>query len=421
MEVDGIDRRIGYVDVCSLYPTAMYFDDYPVGHPIIFKNPRAFDPTWFGFIKCKVAPPRSLYHPVLPVKVKTGSSEKLVFPLCLTCAVESVNTHRCNHTDAEREIIGTWGTKEVEKAVEMGYKILEIYEVMHFEKSNSLFKGYVQDFMKIKLETSPHTYPSNETYAAEVKKAYGINLDLNNIAPNPGKRAVSKLCLNSLWGKFGQRQNMGSTEYVTDPARFYELLLDDKLTDMNVEILTDEMVQVNYKHKDMFVEDTYNTNIYVAAYTTINARLRLYAMLEKLGTAVLYCDTDSVIYIDDGKNTVKTGDLLGEWTDELGEGVYIKKFLTTGPKSYYYITNTGKECIKVKGFTLHYTNAAKITGEVMEKLIDGEIENVVTSGSNITRDVTTKQLVNKEQTKKFSFSFDKRAICLDFDTLPFGY
>lgn len=29
------------------------------------------------------------------------------------------------------------------------------------------------------------------------------------------------------------------------------------------------------------------------------------------------CDTDSVVYFDDGENTVKTGDMLGEWTDEL--------------------------------------------------------------------------------------------------------
>lgn len=29
----------------------------------------------------------------------------------------------------------------------------------------------------------------------------------------------------------------------------------------------------------------------------------------------------------------KTGDLLGEWTDELGQGKFIKKWLSNGPKS----------------------------------------------------------------------------------------
>jgi hypothetical protein len=57
---------------------------------------------------------------------------------------------------------------------------------------------------------------------------------LGKIENNPGKRAVAKICLNSLWGKFGQRQNMGATEYVTDIKRFYEILLDDRLDNIHI-------------------------------------------------------------------------------------------------------------------------------------------------------------------------------------------
>jgi hypothetical protein len=53
-----------------------------------------------------------------------------------------------------------------------------------------------------------------EEYRKAVKENQGIELGI--IENNPGKRAVAKICLNSLWGKFGQRQNMGPTEYVTD-------------------------------------------------------------------------------------------------------------------------------------------------------------------------------------------------------------
>ncbi|KYN09169.1 hypothetical protein ALC57_18724 [Trachymyrmex cornetzi] len=42
----------------------------------------------------------------------------------------------------------------------------------------------------------------------------GIVLDKNNIARNPGIRSVAKLCLNSFWGKFGQRSNLPNTEIV---------------------------------------------------------------------------------------------------------------------------------------------------------------------------------------------------------------
>ena len=56
-----------YVDICSLYPTVNFFDEYPLGHPTQikkdFKDLKA--KPYFGFIKCKVVPPKGLYHPLL--------------------------------------------------------------------------------------------------------------------------------------------------------------------------------------------------------------------------------------------------------------------------------------------------------------------------------------------------------------------
>jgi hypothetical protein len=63
-------------------------------------------------------------------------------------------------------------------------------------------------------------------------------------------------------------------------------------------------------------------------------------MLDKLGKSVAYYDTDSIVYIDNGENSVKTGCMLGEWNDELGKDNYIKEWFSTGPKSYGYSTNT---------------------------------------------------------------------------------
>ncbi len=83
----------------------------------------------------------------------------------------------------------------------------------------------------------------------------------------------------------------------------------------------------NSKQLSFEAFNNYNTNIFVAIFTTANAHLRLYEILQKLGEAVVYCDTDSIVYIDNGRNTVKTGDLLDEWTDELGENVHMEKWL----------------------------------------------------------------------------------------------
>lgn len=185
-------------------------------------------------------------------------------------------------------------TVELQEALEKRYVLKEMYAVWHFEASTDFWKDYIRNFVKIKLETSPHSYPSIEVYAEDVKARQSIEIDLDKLGPNPVKRSLSKLAMNSLYSKFGQRQNMSQTEYVNDVRRFYEVLLDAILTNINMIYLTDEMVQVMYKETEHFVTNNVNKNIFLALFSTSNARLRLYDQLDNLKDACLYCDTDSV-------------------------------------------------------------------------------------------------------------------------------
>ena len=121
---------------------------------------------------------------------------------------------------------------------------MEVYEVWNFkEKSNNLFKEYVKDFVKNKLETSPweSDFESVQNYVTAIKNSLVVDLDPKNIAPNPGKRTVAKICLNSLWGKFGQRQNMTQTK--SDIKRWYQNLLDDRRVISNTIFINENMVQ----------------------------------------------------------------------------------------------------------------------------------------------------------------------------------
>src|SRR5260221_60716 len=36
-----------YIDICSLYPTVMYYDKYPIGHPEKIIKPSTYDFSWF--------------------------------------------------------------------------------------------------------------------------------------------------------------------------------------------------------------------------------------------------------------------------------------------------------------------------------------------------------------------------------------
>lgn len=118
--------------------------------------------------------------------------------------------------------------------------------------------------------------------------------------------------------------------------------------------------------------------------------------------------------------------MLGEWTDELKKDEYIKLWASTGPKSYHYQTNFGKSVTKIKGFTLNYQNLEKLNGNTMIKLIKEGVSqlkqrSVALTYNTITRETKTKNLVNKLETKKFKFEYDKRIILQDYGTVPYGY
>ena len=106
-------------------------------------------------------------------------------------------------------------TNEIALALRKDYRILEIYEVWYFdETSTTLFKGYVKDFMQIKMENSAPPKENLEDFKKKVKDHLGISL--GEVKEDKGMRAVAKLCLNLLWGKFGQRINQTQIEYVTE-------------------------------------------------------------------------------------------------------------------------------------------------------------------------------------------------------------
>lgn len=84
--------------------------------------------------------------------------------------------------------------------------------------------------------------------------------------------------------------------YTTDPEKYFRLITDQTNVIHSIVFVTETMVAVQYTKEDDFVEVMGNTNVVLAAYTTANARLRLYSYIEKLDRRVLYFDTGKKIY-----------------------------------------------------------------------------------------------------------------------------
>tara|TARA_R110000803_G_scaffold70074_1_gene132774 strand:- start:813 stop:4511 length:3699 start_codon:yes stop_codon:yes gene_type:complete len=440
------DNEIGmYSDITSLYPTVQYYDPYPKGHYKTIKyseiNNTHYDKVrnkeylMAGF-DIEVMPPDNLYHPVLPAKTEQEDGGiKLTFDL--------------------KQKRNVWMSNEVYKALDMGYTIVKIHEIRYFEETTTdLFKNYVSLFLKIKQEASGFpdwVFKNKEKLPPEIieerKQIYikdylekqGIQLEYDKIEYNPGLRFIAKLCLNSLWGKFGQRLNMGKSVIVSNQAEFYKVFTNPQYENFNVLELGKEGDEtrkclINYSVKDKYVENDYNTNVAIACFTTSSARLRLYEALEVLQRQVLYFDTDSVVYVYDKNNPshikLENGDLLGEWTDECEGNVIIGIFVTTGPKAYSYLTNDGEAHTKIKGFNLNYTASRKINHDNIVQLVkDHYIHNQdrrISVKYDMLKRNKDKTISNFTQDKSYGITYSKREILPpdkeeNIDTVPFGY
>uniref|UniRef100_A0A1A8SMB5 DNA-directed DNA polymerase n=1 Tax=Nothobranchius rachovii TaxID=451742 RepID=A0A1A8SMB5_9TELE len=425
------DEKIHYVDFTSLYPYVNATQNYPIGHPKIHvKNFR--DPShYFGLIKAVVSPPRKLFFPVLPFKTSKG---KLVFTLCRTCAEMNNQFDSCSHSASQRALTGVWVSVELNYALEAGYRLVKMIEVWDFEKrSKDVFAGYINTFLKQKQQASgfPEGLNDDESkrkYVQDYNIHQGVQLDVSKIQRNPAKRAISKLCLNSLWGKFGQRDDLVQTTFVQKPDEFFNLLFSGKHDVKFFSFVTSGAVMVQHSLTDnCLAAPGRSNNIFIAAFTTAHARLQLLNALNKLGNRVIYYDTDSIIYsVKQNEFALPTGSYLGDLTDELS-GDSIQEFVSAGPKTYAYKTRDRQQVvIKAKGITQSFISSDQINFDSLAMLVEGYIaggrgEFLQTQQEVIKRDKRELILSNVSFVKRFRVIFDKRRLFADGTTEPFGY
>ena len=455
-----------YVDFTSLYPDILKYRRFPVGHPdritIEFKQ-CLFKPCegncfyfpcggkhwtlpYFGVMKVTVLPPTDLIHPVLPLKC----NGKLKFPLCYKCACLE-NKEMCKCLDSDRKFTHTYCTPELEVAMNMGYSIIQIHEVLHWKetemynpvtKEGGLFTKYINAFLKLKQEFSG--YPQNVTSETERQEYIdnyfnheGILLDKECIDKNPGLRSLSKLALNSFYGKFGQRTNMKKTMFVKDIKTLMQVLTDPGKLLMDFHIMNDDVIQIEYKNTEDFECQSFNTNVTIAAFCTSWARLKLWSVMQRLGNRVLYHDTDSIIFsVKDGEYVPPLGTYLGQITDELTckelgcknqycSGHWIEEFVSCGPKNYSFRVNTGEIVCKVRGFSLNYKSSLILNFESMKEALvawkKNEKKELVTVKTELVRNKYIPKVFNRVISKHYGVVYDKRQVLPDFTSSPFGF
>ena len=438
------DEKIKYVDFVSLYPTINKYGIYPIGIPEVITENFAPLSAYFGIAKLSILPPRHLRLPILPYRV----ANKLLFPFCRSCATSKASNCRCS--EADRLLTGTWCTLEINAAVDRGYVVKEVFEVYHFQKTTQytndkaeggLFAEYVNKFLKIKQESSglPQGVHTQEEIAKYVSDYYiheGIILDKDKIKHNKGLRSVAKLALNNIWGKFGERQDHTQAKIVSDGADFFRHILDPSVVIKDWHILSDTFAQIDFCKDSDLEENNTSVNVFIAIFTTSQARLKLYGIMEKLQARLLYVDTDSCVYVaDEGEWEPELSDYLGGLGSELScskvgckaakcdAAHYITEFVSNGAKNYAYKISTGDSVCKIRGFILNDKNSQILNFDALKDvLFTGGTKTITTVNPRmITRKKYEHTLVNKEQTKIYRGVFDKRVVTSEYETYPYGY
>ena len=439
------DEVIHYYDFTSLYPYVNKYEEYPKGHPLIYTQDFHYDKdAYFGVMKCDLLAPQDIYHPIIPVRIPVSKNgHKLMFTLCAECAKEQ-NLTECKHTEEQRILKGTWATPEIYYAVEKGYKLVKIYEVWHYtDRVIGLFKTYIDSFLKIKQVSGWPAWCTTEElkqqYIENYKQKEGIELEYDEIKKNPSAHAGAKLELNNAWGYFGQDPNKAETEIVEEASRFHELLMIDSCK-VTARQINNEHLLVKSVGKRDFVSTGNKTNVVVALFTTMWARLKLHQeLLDKLQERLYYCDTDSALFrFDPNGWNPPTNCYLGQLVSELQPGHHISEFVSGGTKNYsckVINSETGEHVTnitKVRGLSVKKMSAKKVGNhDVMVDLVlsKEEMRSNGLSGKKIevpffyiSRDDGF-NLHSNVVKKNYSLVFDKRVLKVDqgYKTFPYGF
>lgn len=411
-------ERIAYVDFTSLYPYCNAKCMYPIGHPEIID--KCSIEQGIDLIKASdklavlcvdVECPQTLYCPLLHSQDKDGM---LMF-------------------DLRPKIEAKYTNMELHKALQLGYTITKIYKVWVWNKTKvGLFSEYMKRFLKIKqqaagLPSENMSVAEKEKYMADFFKAEGIQLDSQLIECNDGLYKMAKLYLNSLWGKFAQRNPdmFDRTDIVHDTEQgvqeFNCLRSEGRIKDCYV--VNEKTCLVKSKPAVLPSEESLGAiNITVGIFTTAHARLKLYnEFLEPCQHRLLYCDTDSCIFYynvtEDPSTIIKLGNYLGDPTSEVGDKSkyddkeWIVEFVSGGPKHYAYRTNKGKCTIKVKGLNLKKQHIAEsISFDVMKQIVLSPHDHALVFHSKEIRINPEHELVNVDVQKTYQLNFTKRKI-----------
>jgi DNA polymerase elongation subunit (family B) len=289
------NKNIYSYDVNSLYPYIMKHKPFPVGEPKYFEGSIYDIKNLFGFLYVKVKCPTSLDTPILQTKpiINGKISKSTISP------------------------VGTWEgwyfSEEIKNAIKHGYSF-EIKKGYLFEKSTTVFKEFVDFFYNIKKNT-PKSDP---------------------------RYLISKLILNSLYGRFGMSPFMLNHLIINskDFNKYHEKYSkNDELN--NILDFNNGKMLISYEGSENL---KLNISISIASAITAWSRIEMSKYIIKYQDIIICIDTDGIKLMGCMAKSEIHHNELGFMKHE---GTYpMGVFLA--PKVYGLVSKQ-EEIIKIKG------------------------------------------------------------------------
>ena len=374
---EKMGMEIRYEDVCSLYPYVCSFKELPIGIPEVFYynsiDTERMYPThkepYFGFVRLRIRPCKTDLIGVLPERIEG----KLMYTL------------------EEKE--GVWHTEFIRLALERGYTIIKVFEVWHWgptQRSSTVMRGYMEFFLRMKQEADGWLKLGKDIYSPEeienrtpeVTERILDYIENNNgkmarprgelVAKNPVKRQLAKIFLNCLWGKLSQKSASEFERFIYGYRQYLELMANPLLdmTSLKFRHVNGGVYKVRYRLINTLEETSNTINVPMAASVTAHAQVLLMRQMFVVGPErILYCDTDSIIYLRKSTDIDYAKSGLGNWENEC-PGRVISRFLALAPKCYE-IKYEGEEegIFKCKGVRSTDENRKLVSSSKLFKLV----------------------------------------------------
>jgi hypothetical protein len=384
-----------FVDANSLYSHIVLNNTFPVGKYEVLlhkddlsKNIKLIDGKFFykdesmsgDAAHVKIVAPSYLFRPYLPYRLNDEFSH---LALCKECLRKKLSK-RCIHRSQEkRSFTSCYQITDLEKAVALGYEILEWYEVHHYKKRENIFAEFVKTLAAQKLRNTNIFQTNSEEDKTKIcdyinskmnfDPTSQLRLEPNCITENPAQKELFKVMLNSFYGRFALHTNFTHHYFCRSLHEIerYASQKDTKIIDIisfsedicEIEVVSPTKIKPNL-----------NGTLYITSEINALARKFIYEKsedIEKTGGVILSIDTDAIIFaLPPGvKSPLVYSHAFGDFKDVLGSNATIESFYSLGPRNYSItykdFSGAQKHLLKVKGLSTQSSNNCDIISSQM--------------------------------------------------------